>query len=40
LNKNNDLTLTIHTHPTLPEGIEEAAEAVENKVIHIFNPKM
>ena len=33
----DDLTLTIHAHPTLPEGIEEAAEAVENKVIHIFN---
>jgi len=24
----DDLTLTIHAHPTLPEGIEEAAEAV------------
>jgi dihydrolipoamide dehydrogenase len=36
----DDLTLTIHAHPTLPEGIEEAAEAVENKAIHIFNPKM
>jgi dihydrolipoamide dehydrogenase len=33
----DDLTLTIHAHPTLPEGIEEAAEAVENKAIHIFN---
>lgn len=36
----DDLTLTIHAHPTLPEGVEEAAEAVENKAIHIFNPKM
>ncbi|MDZ7341768.1 MAG: FAD-dependent oxidoreductase, partial [candidate division KSB1 bacterium] len=36
----DDLTLTIHAHPTLPEGIEEAAEAVENKAIHIFNPKI
>ena len=36
----DDLALTIHAHPTLPEGIEEAAEAVENKAIHIFNPKM
>jgi len=35
----DDLTLTIHAHPTLPEGVEEAAEAVENKAIHIFNPK-
>ncbi|RQW04670.1 dihydrolipoyl dehydrogenase [candidate division KSB1 bacterium] len=33
----DDLTLTIHAHPTLPEGIEEAAEAVEKKAIHIFN---
>ncbi len=31
-----DLTLTIHAHPTLPEGLNEAAEAVENKAIHIF----
>ncbi len=35
----DDLTLTIHAHPTLSEGVEEAAEAVENKAIHIFNPK-
>lgn len=34
----DDLTLTIHPHPTLPEGIEEAAEQVENRAIHIFNP--
>lgn len=33
----DDLTLTIHAHPTLPEGVEEAAEAVEKKAIHIFN---
>ncbi len=33
----DDLTLTILAHPTLPEGIGEAAEAVENKAIHIFN---
>lgn len=31
-----DLTLTIHAHPTLAEGINEAAEAVEQKAIHIF----
>ncbi len=34
----DDLTLTIHAHPTLPEGIGEAADAVANKAIHIFNP--
>jgi len=33
----DDLTLTIHAHPTLTEGVGEAAEAVENKAIHIFN---
>ncbi len=36
----DDLTLTIHAHPTLPEGVEEAAEAIENRAIHIFNPKL
>lgn len=35
----DDLTLTIHPHPTLPESIEEAAEQVEHKAIHIFSPK-
>ena len=35
----DDLSLTIHAHPTLTEGISEAAEAVGNKAIHIFNPK-
>ncbi len=35
----DDLTLTIHPHPTLPETIEEAAEQVENKAIHIFSAK-
>jgi len=34
----DDLTLTIHAHPTLPEGIEEAAEQVEHRAIHIFSP--
>lgn len=33
----DDLTLTVHAHPTLAEGIEEAAEQVERKAIHIFN---
>lgn len=35
----DDLSLTIHAHPTLTEGIEEAAEDIEHKAIHIFNPK-
>jgi dihydrolipoamide dehydrogenase len=34
----DDLTLTIHPHPTLPESIAEAAEQVEHRAIHIFNP--
>jgi dihydrolipoamide dehydrogenase len=29
-----DLTLTIHPHPTLPESIEEAAEEVADRGIH------
>ena len=35
----DDLTLTIHAHPTLPESIEEAAEQVEHRAIHIFKPE-
>jgi dihydrolipoamide dehydrogenase len=31
-----DLALTIHAHPTLPESLMEAAEAVEGMAIHIF----
>ena len=31
-----DLVLTIHAHPTLAEGLGEAAAAVESKAIHIF----
>ncbi len=34
----DDLTLTIHPHPTFSETLEEAAEQVENKAIHIFTP--
>lgn len=33
----NDLALTIHTHPTLPEAIMEAAKAVYGQAIHILN---
>ena len=31
-----DLARTIHAHPTLPEAMMEAAEAVHNMAIHIF----
>ncbi len=31
-----DFALTIHPHPTLPEGIMEAAEAVKGRAIHIL----
>lgn len=34
----DDLTLTMHPHPTLPESIEEAAEQIESRAIHIFSP--
>ena len=33
-----DLTLTIHPHPTISEGLSEAAEVVEGKAIHIYSP--
>ncbi len=36
----DDISLTIHPHPTLPEGIAEAADAVEHKAIHIYNPPL
>jgi dihydrolipoamide dehydrogenase len=32
----NDLASTIHAHPTLPEAVMEAAEAVHNMAVHIF----
>ena len=31
-----DLALTVHAHPTLPETIMEAAEAAMGRAIHIF----
>jgi len=31
-----DMTATIHAHPTLPEAIMEAAEAVHGIAVHIF----
>jgi dihydrolipoamide dehydrogenase len=34
-----DIALSIHPHPTLTEGLGEAAEAAHGKAIHIVNPK-
>jgi dihydrolipoamide dehydrogenase len=34
-----DLSFTIHPHPTLPEAIMEAAEAAKGKAIHIYTKK-
>jgi dihydrolipoamide dehydrogenase len=34
-----DLASTIHAHPTLPETIMEAAEAVHGKAVHIFQAR-
>ena len=31
-----DMTATIHAHPTLPEAMMEAAEAVHSMAVHIF----
>lgn len=35
-----DLALTIHPHPTLPEGLVEAAEAAMGKAIHFYSKKI
>lgn len=34
-----DLALTVHPHPTLPETLMEAADAALGHAIHIFQPK-
>ena len=34
-----DLARTIHAHPTLPEAVMEAAEAVHGMAIHIYQPR-
>lgn len=34
-----DLALTVHAHPTLPETLMEAAEAVHGAAIHIYQAK-
>jgi len=35
----DDLALTVHPHPTLPEGLMEAAEVALGQAIHILLPK-
>lgn len=32
-----DLALTVHAHPTLSEGLMEAAEALHKQAVHILN---
>jgi dihydrolipoyl dehydrogenase len=34
-----DIGRTIHAHPTLPEALMEAAEAVHGVAVHIYQPK-
>jgi dihydrolipoamide dehydrogenase len=34
-----DIGLSVHPHPTLTEGIMDAAEAAHGKAIHVINPK-
>jgi dihydrolipoamide dehydrogenase len=34
-----DLASTIHAHPTLPETVMEAAEAVHSMAVHIYQPR-
>src|SRR5262249_30512163 len=34
-----DLARTIHAHPTLPEAMMEAAEAVHGMAVHIYQRK-
>jgi dihydrolipoamide dehydrogenase len=34
-----DIARTIHAHPTLPEAMMEAAEAVHTMAVHIFQKK-
>jgi len=32
-----DIALTVHPHPTFPEGIMESAEAALGQAIHVLN---
>jgi dihydrolipoamide dehydrogenase len=35
-----DLASTIHPHPTLPEAVMEAAEAVHGRAVHVLAPRL
>ena len=35
----DDIALTIHAHPTLPEAIAEAAEDALGQAIHLYRKK-
>jgi len=35
-----DIALTVHAHPTLPETLMEAAESIHGKAIHFFQRKV
>jgi dihydrolipoamide dehydrogenase len=35
----SDIALTVHAHPTWPESLMEAAEAVHGQAVHILNPR-
>jgi dihydrolipoamide dehydrogenase len=32
-----DVGMTVHAHPTMPESLMEAAEALHKKAIHVLN---
>jgi len=34
-----DLSLTVHVHPTLSEGLMEAAKAARGEALHILNKR-
>ena len=34
-----DIALTVHAHPTWPESVMEAAEAVHKMAVHIYQKK-
>ena len=37
--RNQALTFTVHTHPTVAETVMEAAEDVHGMAVHLYNPK-
>jgi dihydrolipoamide dehydrogenase len=38
--RTRDISETIHAHPTLSEGIKEAAEDLHNEAIHVFRKRL